>query len=134
MKLDFLCLGEDIFYTLNVFFQLYCPVAISGISATGQMEAAVDLPPQKSTPCFQQGVYLTLTTHIQNTVCVAVKRYPRSAVLGAHPENIVHGDGISMTSVAGPVGGLQLWPGAIPDRPSVDRPQIDDSLTGTMLK
>ena len=49
-------------------------------------------------------------------------------------ENIVHGDGISMTSVAGPVGGLPIWPGAIPDRPPADRPQIDDSLTGTKLK
>ena len=75
-----------------------------------------------------------MTTHIQNTVYVAVKRYPRSAALGAHPENIVHGDGISMTSVAGPVGGLPIWPGAIPDRPPADRPQIDDSLTGTKLK
>ena len=74
-------------------------------------------PPQMTTPwCSLQGL-LTDNAHklIQESfVCVAVKRYPRSAALGAHPENIVHGDGIPMTSVAGPVGGLQIWPGTIP--------------------
>ena len=76
------------------------------------------LPPQMTTPwCYVLGFiwrqHTEYDTH-ESFMCVAVKRYPRSAALGAHPENIVHGDGIPMTSVAGPVGGLQIWPGTIP--------------------
>ena len=111
-----------------------CPVANLGSSATRQMDVAVDPPTEIHSMMLYKGFIWHWQHTKYDTVCVAVKHYPRSAALGAHPKNIVHGDGIPITSVAGPVGGLQIWHGAIPDRPSADRPQIDDCLTETKLK